>query len=105
MTQAKLQTTGYMSKLVRALTLLTENGGPSAQDVVPPELDLLNDLVSAATAADRAAIMAENSSMMSEDLIALVDALRGQAESANQKDLSQKLGEIGRELAAALPQD
>jgi hypothetical protein len=75
-----------------------------AQSDVPPELDLLNELVSAATAEDRAQIMAANSEMMSEDLVELVEALRGQAETSNQKDLSERLALIGRELAAGLPQ-
>lgn len=76
-----------------------------AQGGVPPELDLLNELVSAASAEDRAAIMAGNGNMLSEDLIALVEALRGQAESSNQTDLSERLAQIGRELEAALPQE
>ena len=73
-----------------------------AQTDMPPELGLLNDLVSAATADERAAIMDANSDMMSDDLLDLVEALRGQAESANQMDLAQRLTQIGLELEAGL---
>jgi hypothetical protein len=75
-----------------------------AQTDVPPELDLLNELVTAATVEERAQIMAANSDMMSDDLVGLVQALRGQAESANQQDLAQRLAQIGLELEAGLPE-
>ncbi len=75
-----------------------------AQTDVPPELDLLNELVSAPSADVRAQIMQANEDMMTEDLLDLIQALRGQAESANQMDLSDRLDEIGREVAAGLPQ-
>lgn len=74
-----------------------------AQNDMPPELDLLNELVSAASAEERAQIMETNSDMMSEDLVGLVAALRGQAESANQMDLVERLAQIALELEAELP--
>lgn len=74
-----------------------------AQTDMPPELGFLNDLVSAATAEERAQIMQDNSDLMSEDLVALLDALQGQADSANQRDLVDRLAQIRGEVEARLP--
>lgn len=73
-----------------------------AQTDAPVELTFLNELVSAPSAEDRARIIEENNEMLSDDLVELVEALRGQAESANQKELADRLAQIGRELETSL---
>ncbi|MEZ4518307.1 MAG: CpXC domain-containing protein [Chloroflexota bacterium] len=73
-----------------------------AQTDMPPELDLLNELASAPTADDRARIMETNKDMLSDDLLELIEAIKGQAESSNQMDLVERLNLIGNELEARL---
>lgn len=72
-----------------------------SQTDIPPEMEFLNDLAILNSAEDRAAIIAKNPTKVTDDLIGLVDALVGQAESANQKDLAVRLADIRAELVAA----
>ena len=72
------------------------------QGETPPEVQLLTQLVSAPTKADRDRLLNEASELVSPELVQVVDMLQDQAKNAGQADLSQRLGQIRAELNTRL---
>lgn len=70
------------------------------QGETPPEVQLLTQLVSAPSKADRERLMAGSPELVSAQLIEVVDMLREQANSAGQADLANRLTEVRSELNA-----
>ena len=65
-------------------------------------MQLLTQLVSAPTKADRDRLLNEASELVSPELVQVVDMLQDQAKNAGQADLSQRLGQIRAELNTRL---
>jgi hypothetical protein len=72
------------------------------QGETPPEVQLLTQLVSAPSRADREQLMAAMPDLVSEQLVQVVDMLHQQAQNAGQNDLAERLVEIRAELNAKL---
>jgi hypothetical protein len=65
-----------------------------AESQSPPEVRLLNKLVSAESEDERRQLIEENREMLSPDLVAVIDALQEQAESTGQEALKERLSEV-----------
>lgn len=72
------------------------------QGETPPEVQLLTQLVSAGSKAERERMMAAAPELVSGQLLEVVDMLREQAGNAGQADLADRLAEIRAELNAKL---
>lgn len=72
------------------------------QGETPPEVQLLTQLVSAPSKADRDRLMAASPDLLTNQLVEVIDMLRDQAGNAGQGDLADRLGEIKSEIMAKL---
>jgi len=72
------------------------------QGETPVEVQLLSQLVSAPDKAAREQLMGAAADLLSPELVQVIDMLREQANSAGQRDLANRLGEIRGELSARL---
>ncbi len=72
------------------------------QGDTPPELQLLTQLVSAPSKADREQLMSAMPELLTEQLVEIIDLLRQQARTSGQGDLAGRLDEIDEEITARM---
>lgn len=73
-----------------------------AESQTPPEIQLLNDLVTAETEAERQQILDENEDLLSNELIEVINLLQEQMQSAGRDELDGRLASIKELIAARL---
>ena len=90
---ARAEESGQQERLDK-LNALRDLLVSEAESQSPPEVRLLNKLVSAESEDERRQLIEENREMLSPDLVAVIDALQEQAESTGQETLKERLSEV-----------
>ncbi|MCL6431479.1 MAG: CpXC domain-containing protein [Anaerolineae bacterium] len=70
-------------------------------EAMPPELKLVNRLLSLESADERKALLAESGALLDENLLALVDALQNEFASQGRREAARRIAEIREEIAEA----
>lgn len=87
-----------LRRLVAIRDLIVEE----LESQTPPEVRLLNRLVSATSEEDIRSLIEENRELLSDELVQVVEALEDQTESSGQQELNQRLSNVKRILMAEL---
>ena len=68
----------------------------------PPEVQLLNRLITAENESERAQVLDENQSLLSQDMIRLIDAVVQQADQSGQAEMADRLQKVKRMIEARI---